>query len=77
MIALLKECQETILFTGAGHDAGHLAGITRAGMIFIPSKGGRSHFPEEWTDFAHIGCGAQLLGSLVGEIDNRDVNERK
>ena len=40
MIALLKECQETILFIGAGHDAGHLARITQAGMIFVPSKVG-------------------------------------
>jgi N-carbamoyl-L-amino-acid hydrolase len=66
-----------LLPSGAGHDAGHLARITQAGMIFVPSKGGRSHCPEEWTDFDHIGRGAELLGSLVGEIDKRDVNERK
>ncbi len=65
-----------LLPSGAGHDAGHLARITQAGMIFVPSKGGRSHCPEEWTDFDHICCGAEVLGSLVGEIDNRDVNER-
>jgi N-carbamoyl-L-amino-acid hydrolase len=66
-----------LLPSGAGHDAGHLARITPAGMIFVPSKGGRSHCPEEWTDFDHIGRGAELLGSLVGEIDKRDVNKRK
>jgi N-carbamoyl-L-amino-acid hydrolase len=66
-----------LLPSGAGHDAGHLARITQAGMIFVPSKGGRSHCPEEWTDFDHIGRGAELLGSLVGEIDKRNVNERK
>jgi N-carbamoyl-L-amino-acid hydrolase len=66
-----------LLPSGAGHDAGHLAEITRAGMIFVPSKGGRSHCPEEWTDFDHIGRGAQLLGCLVGEIDNYEANERK
>jgi len=66
-----------LLPSGAGHDASHLAQITQAGMIFIPSKGGRSHCPEEWTDFDHIARGAELLGSLIGEIDNRDVNERK
>jgi N-carbamoyl-L-amino-acid hydrolase len=65
-----------LLPSGAGHDAGHLAGITRAAMIFIPSKGGRSHCPEEWTDFDHVGCGAEVLGSLVVEIDKRDLNER-
>ena len=66
-----------LLPSGAGHDAGHLARITPAGMIFVPSKGGRSHCPEEWTDFDHIVRGVELLGSLVGEIDKRDVNERK
>jgi N-carbamoyl-L-amino-acid hydrolase len=66
-----------LLPSGAGHDAGHLARITPAGMIFVPSKGGRSHCPEEWTDFDHIGRGTELLGRLVGEIDKRDVNERK
>ena len=66
-----------LLPSGAGHDAGHLARITQAGMIFVPSRGGRSHCPEEWTDFDHIGRGVELLGSLVGEIDKRDVNERK
>ena len=66
-----------LLPSGAGHDASHLAQITQAAMIFIPSKGGRSHCPEEWTDFDHIGRGAELLGSLIGEIDKREVNERK
>lgn len=66
-----------LLPSGAGHDAGHLAGITRAGMIFVPSKSGRSHCPEEWTDFDHIARGTRLLGSLVGEIDKRGANERK
>lgn len=64
-----------LLPSGAGHDASHLAQITRAAMIFIPSKGGRSHCPEEWTDFDHIGRGTALLGSLIGEIDKRDGNE--
>ena len=37
--------------SGAAHDANHLAEITRVGMIFVPSKDGKSHCPDEWTDF--------------------------
>jgi acetylornithine deacetylase/succinyl-diaminopimelate desuccinylase-like protein len=49
------------------------AKIEPTGMIFVPSKGGRSHCPEEWTDFEHIGRGVELLGGLIGEIDKRDA----
>jgi N-carbamoyl-L-amino-acid hydrolase len=66
-----------LLPSGAGHDAGHLAQITPAGMIFVPSKNGRSHCPEEWTDFEHIGRGVELLGSLIDEIDKRNINANR
>ena len=46
-------------------------------MIFVPSKDGRSHCPEEWTDFEHIGCGVELLGSLIGEIDKGKINANR
>ena len=35
--------------SGAVHDSALLAGITEAGMIFVPSIDGRSHVPEEFT----------------------------
>jgi N-carbamoyl-L-amino-acid hydrolase len=31
----------------AGHDAAHMAALTRAGMLFVPSIDGKSHCPEE------------------------------
>lgn len=31
----------------AGHDATHLAGVTRSGMLFVRSIDGKSHCPEE------------------------------
>ena len=52
--------------SGAGHDAQVLAGVTDAGMVFVPSQGGRSHRPDEWTDWAAIERGANvLLGTLL------------
>ncbi len=52
--------------SGAGHDAQVLAGVTDAGMLFVPSQGGRSHRPDEWTDWPAIERGANvLLGTLL------------
>ena len=50
-----------IMPSGAGHDTQFMAQITRAGMIFIPSRGGVSHSPDEWSDWADIERGANLL----------------
>ncbi len=47
--------------SGAGHDAQNLASITDAGMLFIPSKGGRSHRPDEMSDWKAIERGANAL----------------
>jgi N-carbamoyl-L-amino-acid hydrolase len=52
--------------SGAGHDAQILAAVTEAGMVFVPSQGGRSHRPDEWTDWPAIERGANvLLGTLL------------
>lgn len=47
--------------SAAGHDAQNLAAVTDAGMIFIPSRGGRSHRPDEWSDWKAIERGASVL----------------
>jgi N-carbamoyl-L-amino-acid hydrolase len=47
--------------SGAGHDAQILAAVTEAGMLFVPSQGGRSHRPDEWSDFPAIERGANVL----------------
>jgi N-carbamoyl-L-amino-acid hydrolase len=52
--------------SGAGHDAQILAAVTDAGMIFVPSEGGRSHRPDESSDWTAIERGANvLLGTLL------------
>ena len=55
--------------SGAGHDAQHVAEIAPAGMIFIPSREGRSHCPEEWTDFEQVRLGTRVLAHTIYEID--------
>ena len=47
--------------SGAGHDAQALAAITPAGMVFVPSEGGISHDPSEYTRWADCVNGANVL----------------
>ncbi|HEY8058443.1 MAG TPA: hydantoinase/carbamoylase family amidase, partial [Acidimicrobiales bacterium] len=46
---------------GAGHDAGLLAGVCPAGMVFTPSHEGISHNPAEHTDPEDLDAGANVL----------------
>jgi N-carbamoyl-L-amino-acid hydrolase len=57
----------------AGHDASHLARIAPTGMIFIPTKDGRSHCPDEWSEFEHICLGTEVLAWIVAEIDREEA----
>lgn len=52
--------------SGAGHDAMIMASVAETGLVFVPSKGGRSHCPEEWTDCSQIKKGVDvILGVLL------------
>jgi hydantoinase/carbamoylase family amidase len=51
----------TTLYSAAGHDAQNLASITESGMLFIPSRGGRSHRVDETSDAEAIERGASVL----------------
>ncbi len=52
--------------SGAGHDTQIMATLTEAALVFVPSKGGRSHCPEEWTDYEDIKTGADvILGAVL------------
>jgi N-carbamoyl-L-amino-acid hydrolase len=54
------------IHSGAGHDAQYMAAIGPAGMIFVPSRDGRSHCEEEFTPIDDIEHGANtLLGAAL------------
>jgi beta-ureidopropionase / N-carbamoyl-L-amino-acid hydrolase len=53
--------QSQRLYSAAGHDAQNLAGVTESGMIFIPSRGGKSHRVDEMSDWDAIERGANVL----------------
>ncbi len=43
--------------SGAGHDAQMLARVCPTGMVFVPSRGGVSHNPAEFTEPEHLAAG--------------------
>jgi N-carbamoyl-L-amino-acid hydrolase len=57
------------LVSGAGHDAAWIARVAPAAMIFVPSRDGRSHAPDEWTDNDAIARGAAVLFEAVLALD--------
>ena len=56
--------------SGAGHDAQEMANLGPIGMIFIPSVGGISHSPKEFSNPGDIENGANVL---LGTVLSRDV----
>jgi N-carbamoyl-L-amino-acid hydrolase len=58
-----------VLPSGAGHDATQIATIAPIGMIFVPSRDGKSHCPEEWTDLEDIALGVQALARALVKAD--------
>jgi N-carbamoyl-L-amino-acid hydrolase len=55
--------------SGAGHDAQDIARIAPIGMIFVPSVGGISHSPKEFTEPADMANGADVLLHTLLAID--------
>ncbi len=54
--------------SGAGHDAMIMAEVAPSNLIFIPSKDGLSHHPDEWTDYEDIKKGIDLMLHTVIEL---------
>jgi N-carbamoyl-L-amino-acid hydrolase len=54
--------------SGAGHDAQMLARVCPTGMVFVPSRGGISHNPAEFTDPEHLAAGTQVLADVLTEL---------
>jgi N-carbamoyl-L-amino-acid hydrolase len=59
--AVTLGCGHRRILSGAGHDAQYMAAIAPTGMIFVPSRAGRSHCEEEFTALDDIEHGANAL----------------
>jgi allantoate deiminase len=54
-------CSWMHIASGAGHDAQVIAREVPAGMLFVPSRGGHSHRPDEETEVDDIVAGTEVL----------------
>jgi allantoate deiminase len=57
--------------SGAIHDALHMANLCPSGMIFVPSRGGKSHCPEEDTALEDLEAGARVLAYTLADLADR------
>ena len=57
--------------SGAGHDAQAIAAITPVAMVFVPSVGGISHAPAEYSTPEDCANGAQVLLNALLLADGR------
>jgi N-carbamoyl-L-amino-acid hydrolase len=55
--------------SGAGHDAQEMAHIAPVAMIFIPSKGGISHSPKEFSTPTDMANGVNVLLQTILQLD--------
>lgn len=71
---LFKEISEELaipycpISSGAGHDAMVLSDFTSCGMLFVPSKDGLSHCPEEWSDASDLATGTDILFEAIKRL---------
>ncbi len=64
--AITNVCEEnevsyTKMLSGANHDTKSMATLSKAGLIFIPSKDGISHHPDEYSSWEDIEIGTNIL----------------
>ena len=63
--AELEGASSARLTSGAAHDAMILGRHVPAAMLFVPSRGGISHSPEELTEPRYCELGARILTRAV------------
>lgn len=67
-VANEKKIKYKKMNSGAVHDAALLACVTDVGMIFVPSINGRSHVPDELTDYEDIKIGSDILLQAIVQL---------
>ncbi|MNI70731.1 Allantoate amidohydrolase [compost metagenome] len=56
------------MVSGAGHDAQLFAPKCPAAMIFVPSRAGISHSPEEYSSPEELAAGLNVLTALLYKL---------
>ena len=62
----------TFMPSGAGHDAQNMSLIAPMAMIFVPSVGGVSHSPKEFTKAVDMANGTNVLLHAILLLDKKE-----
>lgn len=65
-----REILNQPIYSGASHDARHIAKLCPAGMIFIPCWRGISHNEAESAEPEHIAAAAQIIADMLVDLAN-------
>ncbi len=63
------EVSYRVMYSGASHDSQMVGHVVPAGMIFVPSRAGLSHVPEEWSSSSDIALGIEVLTRSLRALD--------
>lgn len=58
------------LISGPYHDTLFVGRFAPAAMVFVPSRNGISHSPDEWTDYEQLARGADVLAETLLRLAN-------
>ena len=61
------------IVSGAGHDAGVMAAVAPAAMLFVRCRGGVSHDPAEFASLEDVTAALGVMMSFVEQLAARDV----
>lgn len=61
--------QWRVMSSGASHDTQLVNTVIPAGLLFVPSRGGLSHVPEEWSSASDIARGSEALLTALLKLD--------
>ena len=56
------------MFSGGGHDTQQVGLMAKVAMVFVQSRGGRSHTPDEYTAPEHAAAGIQVLTAALHRL---------
>ncbi len=59
-----------VMTSGASHDAQVINRVVPTGLVFVPSRSGLSHVPEEWTASTQLAVGVDVLTTSLIELDD-------
>lgn len=66
--AIIEGARTMRMSSGAGHDAMVVGRHVPAAMFFVPSRGGISHSPDEFSDPSHVDLGMRVLATALRDF---------